>query len=206
MSVAPEDGSGGKTSGWSRSGVVGRLWRFLCSPSTRYSLLTLAGGGFVAGIVFWGGFNTAMEATNTLGFCISCHEMRDTVYKEYQSTIHYANRTGVRAVCSDCHVPKDWVHKVVRKVQASGELYGKIMGVIDTPEKFEAKRLELAKRVWATMEATDSRECRNCHSFEGMNPEKQKPVAAQVHQYATTERKTCIECHKGIAHKMPAGS
>jgi len=68
---------------------------------------------FIFGIIFWGGFNTAMEATNTLEFCVSCHEMEDNVYQEYKPTIHYANRTGVRATCSDCHVPDPWVHKVV---------------------------------------------------------------------------------------------
>jgi cytochrome c-type protein NapC len=66
--------------------------------------------------------------------------MRDTVYQEYKKTIHYSNRTGVRAICSDCHVPKDWTHKMVRKIKASGEVWGKITGVIDTPEKFEALR------------------------------------------------------------------
>ena len=177
----------------------------LRSPSATLSVLTLAGGGFVAGIIFWGGFNTAMEATNTLEFCTSCHEMRDTVYQEYKNTIHASNRTGVRAVCSDCHVPKDWVHKVVRKVKASRELYGKVSGLIDTPEKFEAHRAELAKRVWASMEETNSRECRNCHSFEGMNPQRQSEAASQVHLVAKAAGNTCIECHKGIAHKLPAG-
>ncbi|CAG0997678.1 partial cytochrome c nitrite reductase small subunit, partial [Rhodocyclaceae bacterium] len=112
-----------------KSGLMAMLMR----PSAKYSLLGLLGFGFVSGIIFWGGFNTAMEATNTLDFCISCHEMRDTVYQEYKQTVHYSNRTGVRAVCSDCHVPKDWVHKMARKIQASGEVYGKIMGTIDTP-------------------------------------------------------------------------
>ena len=64
---------------------------------------------FVAGIVFWGGFNTAMEATNTLGFCISCHEMESTVYQEYRASSHHTNPSGVQAVCSDCHVPREWV-------------------------------------------------------------------------------------------------
>ncbi|WP_197479664.1 NapC/NirT family cytochrome c, partial [Oleiphilus sp. HI0132] len=79
----------------------------------------------LVGVIFWGGFNTAMEQTNTLEFCISCHEMEDNVYKEYQSTIHYTNRSGVRASCSDCHVPDPWVHKVVRKIKASNELWHK---------------------------------------------------------------------------------
>lgn len=156
---------------------------------------------FVSGIIFWGGFNTAMEATNTLDFCISCHEMEDNVFQEYKKTIHYTNRSGVRAACSDCHVPKDWVHKLIRKVQASNEIYHKIMGTVSTPEKFDAHRFELAKRVWATMKSTDSRECRNCHAFDQMNPEMQKPRARKQHENAVEDGMTCIDCHKGIAHK-----
>ncbi len=156
---------------------------------------------FIVGIIFWGGFNTAMEATNSLEFCISCHEMEQTVYQEYTHTVHYSNRTGVRAICSDCHVPKDWMHKIVRKVQASGEIYHKLRGTIDTPEKFEERRLYLANRVWATMKATDSRECRNCHSWEAMSSDAQKPTAKRRHRKALKSGETCIDCHKGIAHK-----
>ena len=145
------------------------FWATLKRPSARYSLLALLSIGFVAGVLFWGGFNTAMEATNTLEFCIGCHEMRDNVYQEYKTTIHYSNRTGVRAYCSDCQVPKDGGHKMMRKIQASKELYGKVMGTISTPEKFEAKRLELATNEWERMKASDSRECRNCHSFSAMD-------------------------------------
>ena len=174
-------------------------------PSGKYSLLSLLVVGFFSGVFFWGGFNTAMEATNTLEFCIGCHEMRDTVYQEYKKTIHYSNRTGVRAICSDCHVPKDWTHKMVRKIQASKEVWGKITGIIDTPEKFEAHRLQLAENEWARMKASDSRECRNCHSFEGMDTEKQKLRGAKMHKIGVEEKKTCIDCHKGIAHKKPKG-
>lgn len=156
---------------------------------------------FGAGILFWGGFNTAMEATNTLGFCISCHEMKDNVYREYKHTIHYQNRTGVRASCSDCHVPDPWVHKFVRKVEASRELVHKVLGTIDTPEKFNAKRLQLAKKVWQDMKSTDSRECRNCHNLESMAPEFQRPRARTQHFNALRTGQTCIDCHKGIAHK-----
>ncbi|CUH44972.1 NapC/NirT family cytochrome c [Ruegeria atlantica] len=155
---------------------------------------------FVGGIIFWGGFNTAMEATNTKDFCISCHEMRDFVYEEYTGTIHDVNRSGVGAVCSDCHVPKDWTHKMIRKIKASKELYGKVVGTINTREKFEAKRVHLAMNEWERMKATDSRECRNCHDFESMMPEFQKPRARQQHLNAMTVGQTCIDCHKGIAH------
>jgi cytochrome c-type protein NapC len=186
-------------------GLICRCWTVLKQPSAKYSLLTLLVVGFFSGIVFWGGFNTAMEATNTLEFCVSCHEMRDTVYQEYKKTIHFQNRTGVRAICSDCHVPKDWVHKIARKIQATGEVYGKIMGTIDTPEKFEAKRLTLAENEWKRMKGSDSRECRNCHTFEGMNTEVQKQRARKQHELAQRDKGTCIDCHKGIAHQKPKG-
>src|SRR4249920_2465872 len=130
---------------------IRRLGDFLFRPSS-LSLTAVVAIGMISGLIFWGGFNTGMEATNQLAFCTSCHEMRDTVFQEYKETIHYKNRSGVRAICPDCHVPKDWTHKFVRKVQASKELYSKfIAGSIDTPEKFEAKRMELAEHVWATM-------------------------------------------------------
>ena len=195
----------GSDEGSSGGGAISRLWRWLRRPSGTITVLTLVVVGFASGVVFWGGFNTVIEATNTEQFCISCHEMRDNVYAEYKQTIHYSNRTGVRAVCSDCHVPKDWTHKMIRKVQASRELYGKVMGTIDTKEKFEAKRLELARHEWARMKATDSRECRNCHGFESMNTEAQKPRAKKAHELGQRDKQTCIDCHKGIAHKKPQG-
>lgn len=184
---------------------ITNLLTALKKPSAKYSLIALLSIGFFSGIFFWGGFNTAMEATNTLEFCISCHEMHDNVYQEYKKTIHYSNRTGVRAVCSDCHVPKDWSHKMIRKIKASAEIWGKLMGTIDTKEKFEANRLRLAENEWARMKAVDSRECRNCHSFEGMDTEKQKLRGAKMHKIAQDEKKTCIDCHKGIAHQKPKG-
>ncbi|MDM8350280.1 NapC/NirT family cytochrome c [Pseudomonas sp. sp1636] len=181
------------------------LWARLRRPSLTCSLGGLLIVGFVLGILFWGGFNTAMEATNTEGFCLSCHEMRDNVYPEYKETIHYTNRTGVRAVCSDCHVPKDWTYKMLRKIEASKEVWGKIIGTIDTREKFEAKRLELARREWKRMKAADSRECRNCHSLESMEAESQKQRARKQHEMAREDNMTCIDCHKGIAHHKPQG-
>lgn len=184
-----------------KSGFLAMMKR----PSAKYSLLSLLVVGFFSGIFFWGGFNTGMEATNTLEFCIGCHEMRDNVYVEYKKTIHYSNRTGVRAVCSDCHVPKDWTHKMIRKIQASKEVWGKITGVIDTPEKFAEHRLKMAESEWARMKASDSRECRNCHSFDSMDTEKQKLRGAKMHKIGIEEKKTCIDCHKGIAHKKPKG-
>lgn len=186
------------------SKVVKQIWAALKQPSAKYSLGVVLVVGFVAGIIFWGGFHTAMEASNTETFCISCHEMEENVYIEYKDTIHYSNRTGVRATCPDCHVPKDWIHKVARKIKATNELYHKVMGSVDTPEKFEAKRIKLAQNVWRVMKETDSRECRNCHDYESMDYVKQQRRAMQQHIEGFENGETCIDCHKGIAHSLPA--
>ena len=180
------------------------LWDVLRRPSSVFGLGVLVFAGFIAGVVFWGAFNTGLELTNTEAFCTSCHEMRDNVFVELQRTIHYTNRSGVRAKCPDCHVPHDWTDKIARKMQASEEVWGKIFGTISTRQKFLDKRLELAKHEWVRLKTNDSLECRNCHSAIAMDFTKQTERAAAIHsKYLITHEKTCIDCHKGIAHELP---
>jgi cytochrome c-type protein NapC len=173
-------------------------------PPTFLSLGFLTLGGFVAGVAFWGGFNTVLEATNTEQFCVSCHEMRTNVFEELKGTIHYTNRSGVRATCPDCHVPHEWTNKIARKMEASKEVWGSIFGSIDTREKFLALRRQMAEREWQRMKANDSLECRNCHSSQSMDLARQNPRAASAHErFLFTGERTCIDCHKGIAHRLP---
>ena len=200
-----EAAHGDDTAGQPRKrGFFGRLWHRLWTPS-RYSFAALMLTGIILGIIGWGGFNWALEATNNEAFCISCHEMKNNVYEEYRETPHFSNRSGVRATCPDCHVPKEWIHKIIRKIQASNEIYHKLMGTIDTREKFLNHRLELAMHVWKTMKETNSRECRNCHDEWSMDFDKQQSRSADRHEAAFDEGKTCIDCHKGIAHQLPKG-
>ena len=179
-------------------------WATVSKPSKFYSLGFLTVGGFIAGIMFWGGFNTVLEATNTETFCIGCHEMRENVYVELQPTIHYTNRSGVRATCPDCHVPHNWTDKIARKMQASKEVWGKIFGTISTREKFLDKRLELAQHEWSRLKANNSLECRNCHNLNSMDFTRQSRRAMEMHSTVLAKgEKTCIDCHKGIAHRLP---
>jgi len=183
---------------------VFELWDVLRRPSSVFGLGMLVLAGFIAGIMFWGAFNTALELTNTEKFCTTCHEMRDNVFAELKSTIHFTNRSGVRASCPDCHVPHNWTDKIARKMQASKEVWGHLFGSIDRREKFVDRRLELALHEWARFKANDSLECRNCHSAESMDITKQSPRAAVAHdRYLFSGEKTCIDCHKGIAHHLP---
>ena len=180
--------------------LIRKFWRRLATPS-RAAVGVVLGMGFVGGILFWGAFNTGMEATNSEGFCSSCHE---PIVAEIRDTIHYANRSGVRAICSDCHVPHDWTDKIVRKVQASKELVAFAMGTISTPEKFYERRGHLAQREWKRMKQNNSQECRNCHDFEYMDFSVQGRRSVAQHSTALASgEKTCIDCHKGIAHRLP---
>jgi cytochrome c-type protein NapC len=158
---------------------------------------------FVAGIFCWIGFNYALETTNTEEFCISCHEMKDNSYAEYRLTTHASSRSGVRASCPDCHVPKSFGPKMVAKMRASKDVYHNILGTIDTPEKFNARRLHMAEAVWERMKATDSRECRGCHDDRSFDYVKQSRRSAQMHQEGLNAGQTCIDCHKGVAHRLP---
>ena len=189
--------------------MIRKLWQALRHRCAACAMTTLVAGGVLAGLVIAGlllaGGAYGLAWTNTEQFCISCHEMRDNVYAEYQGTIHDQNRTGVRAVCSDCHVPRAPGPMLARKFRATFELYGHMTGVIDTKEKFEAHRYELAKRVWVRMKQTDSLECRNCHNDEKVNTKLQSERARDRHAKGRAEGKTCIDCHFGIAHKEPEG-
>ena len=168
---------------------------------TKLSLLTIA-GLFFLGVASTFGFHTVLEKTNTMEFCISCHTMQ-TNYKEYQDTIHYKNPSGVQTTCADCHVPKEFLPKMAAKIIAVKDIYHEIAGTIDTPEKYEAHRWDMASRVWAKMEATDSRECRSCHDYSNMDLEEQDKSARRRHSRAIKDGETCIDCHKGIAHEEP---
>lgn len=181
--------------------IIKQFWNIISKPSVHLSFGFLVIGGFLAGIIFWGGFNTALEATNTEEFCVSCHA--DNVYVELQETVHWQNHSGVRATCPDCHVPHNWTNKIARKMQASKEVWANLWGVIDTPEKFEARRGILAQHEWDRMSANNSLECKNCHNYNSMDFSTMSE-RAQVQMKVAAERdQSCIDCHKGIAHKLP---
>ena len=117
----------------SSPGLLRRVWQVLSRPSAKWSLLALLSTGFVGGIIFWGGFNTAMEATNTLEFCTSCHEMRDTVYAEYKETIHFSQpHRRARRVLRLPRAARLGAQDGAARSRPAARLYGKVMGTIDT--------------------------------------------------------------------------
>jgi cytochrome c-type protein NapC len=179
------------------------IWQMMRSRS-RVATWIVAVFFFLAGMTYMITFNWTMKITNTEEFCIGCHEMEDNMYPSYVKSVHFSNRSGVRATCSDCHVPHEWTDKIVRKIQASKEVWGKLTGKINTPEKFAEHKLSLARREWTRFEKNNSLECRNCHDPSYFSFEKQQPPGVFMHTgMIKTGQFTCIDCHKGIAHGLP---
>jgi len=179
------------------------IWRTLTQPAKYLTLGTVGFSAFLMGIIFWGGFNTVLEATNTEAFCISCHSMESTPYKELQQTVHWSNRSGVRATCPDCHVPHNWSRKMARKMEASHDVWGWMLQTINTPEKYEAKRLEMASREWKRFDMDESLACKNCHNYDSMKWDVMSALAQKQMKRAAETDQSCIDCHKGVAHKLP---
>ena len=183
--------------------LLRRLLGQFMRPSARIGLGVLVTGGFVAGIIAWQTLNTTMDATNKEEFCIGCHTMSDNVLPELQKTVHWNNRSGVRAYCQDCHIPHDFTSKWARKMQASNDLLHHVLGTIDTREKFEKNRLRLAEREWKRFAANGSKECRACHDYKTMNFDKMRPTSQVMMRQAAERNQSCLDCHKGIAHHLP---
>jgi cytochrome c-type protein NapC len=167
---------------------------------TRTRVLMLVMIGIGVGVAFAG--SEFMHRTSTNEFCVSCHSMT-TVNEEYQASVHYRNVSGVRAGCADCHVPKDTAPLIKAKLFAAKDVYHELVGTIDTLDKFEQRRWHLANVVWDKMTANDSRECRSCHASTSMDFDAQGRRLAKKHKTAEREGKTCIACHKGVAHTEP---
>ena len=186
-----------------------RWWHSLRQAYPKRSALTLAVGVLLFSVLVGGAVIAAgavtLHATSTDQFCVSCHELRDNALAEFKGTIHDKNRTGVRAGCADCHLPREFVPMMIRKVEAAREVWGHWTGYIDTPEKYEKARHAMAVREWTRMKKNDSQECRNCHNAQAADLEAQSENAQKRHAKARAEKITCIDCHFGIAHTEPDG-
>jgi cytochrome c-type protein NapC len=171
----------------------------LRSPSPKHSILALVAIGLITGVLSMLAFDATLHATSTEEFCVSCHEM-EIPYEQLQATAHYNNASGVQATCSDCHLPKEFVPKMIRKVEAAREVWGTITGIIDTPEKYAAHTPAMKHREISRMQANNSQECRNCHEPEHMQADLQSRMAQRFHKPERVGDKSCIDCHEGIAH------
>lgn len=185
--------------------MIASVWKWLSTPSAKLAVGVLLVAGVCAGAVGMVAFDGVMHATSTDEFCLACHELEVNIGVDYETRSHALNANGIHVTCSDCHLPKPLVPKYMRKLRAVGEVYHHVIGTIDTPEKFEAHRMTMAMRVWTEMNETDSRECRDCHHADVWDLDLQTEKARRYHGPSMSRGKTCIDCHKGVAHILPSG-
>jgi nitrate/TMAO reductase-like tetraheme cytochrome c subunit len=187
-----------------QGGFLSRLWRRLLTPSASWSVLALVIVGLLIGAGGVIGTQVMVAATGTNEFCGgACHSMQ-WVAQEHRQSSHYANRTGVRATCHDCHIPDRYPQLLWYKAVAGiKDVIGEARGVISTEDKFKKERSRLAQAVWAEYKENNSENCQHCHQFNADVVAKQKELVRPMHQQFLTKAATCIDCHKGVAHTAP---
>ena len=187
-----------------RPGLIRRTWRALRTPSARWSVLSLLVIGLVVGAGAIIATQVMVKVTGTNQFCgTACHSMQ-WVNAEYKQSVHAVNRTGVTAGCHDCHIPHDYPELLWYKAKAGvKDAIGEMTGVIGTEQKFTKERKRMAEHVWAEYKASNSENCRTCHTFTKDVVAKQKDFVRPMHEQFLAGAMTCTDCHKGIAHKLP---
>ncbi|HTS86407.1 MAG TPA: NapC/NirT family cytochrome c [Usitatibacter sp.] len=185
-------------------GFVKRTWQALRAPSAKWSVLALLVVGLLIGSIGVIGTQVMVAVTGTNEFCSSaCHSMQ-WVAKEYQESGHHINAKGVQAGCHDCHIPHAYPALLFYKAKAGiKDAISEMAGTISTEEKFNKERKRLAEVVWAEFKANNSENCRSCHTITAEVVKKQKDFVQPMHQQFLQGAMTCVDCHKGIAHKAP---
>ena len=189
-----------------QQGLWSRLWQ---RPTKKWMLGIPVGAvlAFVLGGIALGTTNYVLHETSTTEFCYVCHSHDAFIRPEYEASTHFVNTSGVRASCADCHLPHDnWFELVWTKTVVSFDIIPEVMGKLDTAEKYESHRAEMAEIVWRQFKENDSRFCRGCHVDDAMNLELQDRRAARRHAQAAEKGETCIDCHYGIVHALPENS
>jgi cytochrome c-type protein NapC len=157
----------------------------------------------VAALVGVFAIDFSLEATTTDEFCVSCHEMGDNISGADEERLHLAGSGELHGGCADCHLPKPFLPRLQRKLRASAEIYHHLLGTLDSPESFEARRLQMAQRGWGQMYHNDSVECRSCHDDLQAARAGYHEAAREYHLRADENGVSCIDCHKGLTHRMP---
>jgi cytochrome c-type protein NapC len=179
------------------------LWR---RPARKWLLGIPLGAviAFALGAMGLGTFNWMIHETSTNDFCYTCHSHELFIQPGYEASSHFKNAAGVEASCGACHIPHGWWGTVGLKMRASLDILPELTGRLGTEEKFESHRREMAISVWSDYLERDSSYCKTCHALDSMDLDSQDVGASFMHAESRDSGESCIECHQGIVHKLPA--
>ncbi len=157
----------------------------------KYWLAFAAGLAFA--IVSFLVINVAMKPLSSSKFCgTTCHEMEEA-YRSWELSAHYANDSGNRIECIDCHLPpkdKYFTHLIAKGYEGAKDGYMHFFGAEYDGEKTRARVLE---------KLPNSR-CIRCHSNLLVKPSS--PAAMMAHKAmlnpAEGEQLRCLECHESL--------
>ncbi|MDF2557273.1 MAG: nitrate/TMAO reductase rane-bound tetraheme cytochrome subunit [Bacillales bacterium] len=130
-------------------------------------------GTFIAGVVFWVGFTSAVHYMDTPEFCGTCHIMDDVVNS-------HAASAHADLECGSCHVPAGNIAtKMIYKAKVgTGHVYYNLFAQEDIPNLLKAKE--------ETKEVVEAN-CISCHK-------------AMLGNVEHTAKEDCGSCHRGLPH------
>lgn len=182
--------------------------RKLLKPSAKLSILALVVIGIVIGAVGFFATQQTLHATSTNAFCMSCHSGH-SLEQEVLESPHGNNNAGIVVQCQQCHLPPQPLQYLVKKVIVSKDIIGYLtIDGFETQDWLETNRKQQADLALKYLRSIDSSTCQSCHNSIYTNPPaNMKKMAVRMHamnfKKDADKRKTCVDCHKGVAHPYP---
>jgi nitrate/TMAO reductase-like tetraheme cytochrome c subunit len=147
--------------------------------------------GLLIGIVLCFAAIMVVHSTSNSNFCLSCHEMNASG-RDWQASIHYANRRGVVAQCRDCHIGPGLVQEV--KAKFSSGARDMLVHLFQRPRATQEVREDWRKKARASIK---DESCRHCHMVLISPGIKKGGIIAHLTYQRSGKRLNlkCITCH-----------
>lgn len=145
--------------------------------------------------VIWGVTQIGIKQTSDYTFCGGCHSMQPMVTSYLQDTHGGENPAGIRATCSDCHLPHDdpFTYLKQKSINGAWDVWMEFVVGADTVD-WHAKR---ERREEFTYESG----CLSCHNaLTKSSVSTPATVVAHGPLVNGTETKHCVSCHEHVGH------
>ena len=147
--------------------------------------------GFVLPFLSWLVGEESFTATGNADFCVSCHSMEPFVAANADNSHGGNNDYGIKATCTDCHLPHDNSANYLY-VKARTGIHDMWVENFGNPEDIDW----LAKSEHREEFVYDSG-CMTCHSEL---EEATKDEEEHTKYFAGETTSTCVTCHEEVGH------